>query len=437
MAIRGGIPAMGRRMRSIAQKIRVRSSNQQGGRSENGDPGVARFVRAFTPTPHSRRIYAAVISGLLLILAVACESGPGSSDEYAETGTYQAVIDLPTLTNDATAADSDTLTSRLGSIGTVVEGISAAAASAAVVATASPEPIRLALSDDEFDLSSDGISSRNRHLLDTLASDLISDGPLDPDLVMTGLLPTIDELQEQRDPLPTATPPSGSDSEIFIDLPGFEDLDLSGIRLDDGIVDEVDEGDDSVDPDQGELEPADLVQDQPEPASDEDDDPVVLTDEDLESDLSSNVPANDQDDSGAGSGSTGGGSASSGVPLGGGNWEADAGPGNSGDQGTGSDPSDNNGKDHEPDEQGTPGNSSGSNGNANTDAQPDADPEDAHGKSGDSNGKGKTDDESDAEPEDSPGKSGGPKGKDKTDDEADAEPEDAPGNSGGPKGKDK
>lgn len=146
------------------------------------------------------------VIGLALVASAACAPGSDSSDDFAEIGPYITQANLPTFPEDLESADADVLTARLEQIGDAVEEIALrSAAASTAVETAAPEPIRLAMSEEVLSVAAGGISARDKQKLLALTSDLKIDTPFSTDLLLAALIPSVAELQAQRESIPTWT----------------------------------------------------------------------------------------------------------------------------------------------------------------------------------------------------------------------------------------
>ena len=200
------------------------------------------------------------VVGLALVASAACAPGSDSSDDFAEISPYTTQADLPTFPEDLESADADVLTARLEQIGDAVEEVALrSAAASTAVETAAPEPIRLAMSEEVSSVAAGGISARDKQKLLALTSDLKIDTPFSTDLLLAALIPSVTELQAQRESIPTSTL-----AIITADAAG--DGDPDGSAGEEEFESEVlDNGDDTAQGGTSDDQPAGLDQENSEP----------------------------------------------------------------------------------------------------------------------------------------------------------------------------
>jgi len=101
----------------------------------------------------AKTVLLSLMLGVILVALSACAQASSSDEEFVGA-VYRAPVELPTMSEDVATAGVEVLAARLEQIGAAVEEIAATSAAASpVVATATPEPFRLAFSDSASDVA--------------------------------------------------------------------------------------------------------------------------------------------------------------------------------------------------------------------------------------------------------------------------------------------
>ena len=186
-------------------QLSVHGGRESGPRGQS-TPASVRRCGVVGSANGAKTVLLSLMLGVILVALSACAQVSGSDEDFVGA-VYRAPLELPTMSEDVATAGVEVLAARLEQIGAMVEEIAATSAAASpVVATATPEPFRLAFSGNASDVAGGEISARGKQILRALASDLKIDMPSDPGLLMAALIPSVSDMDTRRESIPTLTP---------------------------------------------------------------------------------------------------------------------------------------------------------------------------------------------------------------------------------------